>query len=236
VDLEPRRVAGPRLTHKVGTRSDYRPVALRFTPLGAIPRELSANSRAKCSARRYGCPEDASGEVGRLWPVATKAPSLPPLCQGRIPSSRAACPAGRTTGDRSTNIARRATFVCGDVAANFRVGGSRPSLHSLHRYSLPALGMSSARADGRVVRALTDVERMKLWMVLRGDGDSSGQPLPCFTALPPASATSHSANARTCGFPAESGDLMMKCAREPTSVCLNGATSAPNWIRSSTSG
>jgi hypothetical protein len=29
-------------------------------------------------------------------------------------------------------------------------------------------------------------------------------------------------------FPAESCDLMMKYARDPTSVCLNGATSAPD--------
>jgi hypothetical protein len=56
----------------------------------------------------------------------------------------------------------------------------------------------------------------------------------CLAAPPPASATSHSANSRTCGFPTESVDLMMKYARDPTSVCLNGATSAPHRMRSST--
>ncbi len=50
------------------------------------------------------------------------------------------------------------------------------------------------------------------------------------------SASSHCANSRTCGLPAESRDSMMKYARDPTSVCLNGATSAPDSMRSSTSG
>jgi hypothetical protein len=113
--------------------------------------------------------------------------------------------------------------------------GATFEIASFDRFPSASADPKAAAGPPRL-RALTDVELMKLWMALRGDGDSSGQPLPCFTALPPASATSHSANARTCGFPAESGDMMMKNAREPTSVCLNGATSAPDWIRSSTSG
>jgi hypothetical protein len=49
------------------------------------------------------------------------------------------------------------------------------------------------------------------------------------------SASSHCANSRTCGLPAESRDSMMKYARDPTSVCLNGATSARDSMRSLTS-
>jgi hypothetical protein len=73
-------------------------------------------------------------------------------------------------------------------------------------------------------------------LACRSVSTSQAVTAPSYLALPPASAISQRANSRTCGLPAESRDSMMKYARDPTSVCLNGATSAPDSMRSLTNG
>ncbi len=112
------------------------------------------------------------------------------------------------------------------VKGNFALA---PPNHDRSGYAPVASERDRASTEvSRLRRGAVIVDRLPQRVEKRTTRFQTSTPVPTMHLA--GAGGSHRANSRTCGLPAESCDSMMKYARDLTSVCLNGTTSAPDLM------